>query len=395
MGEAGHDGKMIDIQAHSNAVNGHSAVSNGRSQAIAGATTDATTVDLDAHNHGDDQPLLGEAMVDDLSDLNTGYTLKMQQLKAMFMKRFYHSLRNTKAIIVQLLLPMIFVLIALIVAKTFPGPKDSPSRELFDLSRSYDSNTLLYTSRADSSTAGSALSNSLASNLTALIPEGQNKQYYQELPTTGKPWNSLSQFILNTIGDKPQDVAEFNKVNMVGVMFAPDSKINATVLPTAVYNGQAYHSISQALAWADAAIIRSMQVASGAAGAAWSYANAPLPRTPQERAQDQQDNIMGFTTAFNILFGMAFLASSFVVFLVTERSNKAKHIQFVSGVNAISYWGAAYVWDFVNYLIPTVGCLILFVAFKVDAYSGDRLAIVALLFVLYGFAVLPTMYLCR
>ena len=81
-------------------------------------------------------------------------------------------------------------------------------------------------------------------------------------------------------------------------------------------------------------------------------------------------NGLGFNIAFNGLFGMAFLASSFVVFLVQERTNKAKHVQFVSGVDPISYWHSAYTWDLINFLVPTLSILILVAAFDVPAYTG-------------------------
>ena len=71
-----------------------------------------------------------------------------------------------------------------------------------------------------------------------------------------------------------------------------------------------------------------------------------------------------------MLFGMAFLASSFVVFLVQERTNKAKHVQFVSGVDPISYWSSAYTWDLINFLIAALLILVLVAVFNVPAYSG-------------------------
>ena len=44
---------------------------------------------------------------------------------------------------------------------------------------------------------------------------------------------------------------------------------------------------------------------------------------------------------------MSFVPASFVVFLVYERSIKAKHLQIVSGLNRVIYWLANYVWDMV------------------------------------------------
>ena len=81
-------------------------------------------------------------------------------------------------------------------------------------------------------------------------------------------------------------------------------------------------------------------------------------------------NELGFQISFNLLFGMAFLASSFVVFLVQERTNKAKHVQFVSGVDPISYWSSAYTWDMINFFVPALSILVLIAAFDVPAYMG-------------------------
>ena len=52
--------------------------------------------------------------------------------------------------------------------------------------------------------------------------------------------------------------------------------------------------------------------------------------------------------AIFIIVAMSFVPASFVVFLVAEKSTKAKHLQFVSGCNPIIYWLANYVWDMVR-----------------------------------------------
>lgn len=51
--------------------------------------------------------------------------------------------------------------------------------------------------------------------------------------------------------------------------------------------------------------------------------------------------------AIFIIVAMSFVPASFVVFLVAEKSTKAKHLQFVSGCNPVIYWLANYVWDMV------------------------------------------------
>lgn len=53
--------------------------------------------------------------------------------------------------------------------------------------------------------------------------------------------------------------------------------------------------------------------------------------------------------AIAVIFSMSFVPASFVIFLVEERTNKMKHLQFVSGVKPVTYWIASYSWDMVMY----------------------------------------------
>ena len=61
---------------------------------------------------------------------NTGPKLFFQKWVAMFVKRMLHSTRYKRAIITQLLMPGFWTLMAMVVAKTFPQPTDSPARTM-------------------------------------------------------------------------------------------------------------------------------------------------------------------------------------------------------------------------------------------------------------------------
>ena len=52
--------------------------------------------------------------------------------------------------------------------------------------------------------------------------------------------------------------------------------------------------------------------------------------------------------AIFVIIAMSFVPASFVVFLVTEKTTKAKHLQFVSGVDPILYWLSNFLWDMVS-----------------------------------------------
>ena len=60
----------------------------------------------------------------------TGAALKWQQFYALMIKRFHHARRNFKGVISQILLPAIFISIAMTMALSLPPPSDLPPLEL-------------------------------------------------------------------------------------------------------------------------------------------------------------------------------------------------------------------------------------------------------------------------
>ncbi|TNN32257.1 ATP-binding cassette sub-family A member 1 [Liparis tanakae] len=72
---------------------------------------------------------------------------------------------------------------------------------------------------------------------------------------------------------------------------------------------------------------------------------------PLNLTKEQLSQVALVTTSVDVLvsicviFAMSFVPASFVVFLIQERVNKAKHMQFISGVQPLLYWVANFVWD--------------------------------------------------
>ncbi|GFO39489.1 ATP-binding cassette sub-family a member [Plakobranchus ocellatus] len=122
---------------------------------------------------------------------------------------------------------------------------------------------------------------------------------------------------------------------------------------------------------------------------------APLPKDPKDQGKSVAiaSQAAGFTIGSFINFGMAFLTSMFIFFLIKERQVGAKHMQVVSGVGPVTYWLSTFMWDFVNYTFPSMLLLVVFVAYSKSPYLDDgRYALVILVLALYGWAVLPFMY---
>jgi len=78
---------------------------------------------------------------------------------------------------------------------------------------------------------------------------------------------------------------------------------------------------------------------------------------------------MSFQIAFNLGFSFAFVASYFAVFYIRERVSKAKHLQFVSGVNIPTFWSVAFVWDIIVALGPLIAIILTLLAWQQDGYT--------------------------
>uniref|UniRef100_A0A8C5GNT7 ABC transporter domain-containing protein n=1 Tax=Gouania willdenowi TaxID=441366 RepID=A0A8C5GNT7_GOUWI len=102
----------------------------------------------------------------------------------------------------------------------------------------------------------------------------------------------------------------------------------------------------------------------------------------------------GFAISINLMYGMASLSSTFALLLVIESSLKSKHVQQVSGVYLSNFWFSALLWDLINFVLPCLLMLVVFKAFGVKAFVEDNhLVDVLLMLLLYGWGVIPLMYL--
>lgn len=303
----------------------------------------------------------------------------------MFIKRALHTKRNKIVTVTQLAVPLFFTIAALIVIKTFPGPKDSPALNL-----------------TISSLGDQVVAYSSGLNGSRPISQGSLEYFYSHQfrrdadvavtyvnNVTGFTHDGdMAKFLLKKGHD---DISSYNLKYLIAADFEQnhDDKMDIT----AYFNNQAFHTPAISVAILANALLQYM---TNSSSSYLQVTNHPLPRTVHDKIRDEMtSDTTGFTVAFNIVFGMAFLASSFTLFLIKERAIKAKHLQFTSGVSAFTFWPATFCWDLINYLVPAICLLLTLLAFDVDAYVvKDHIFHIGFLFVLYGFAMLPFMYLC-
>uniref|UniRef100_A0A3Q1I3G1 ATP-binding cassette sub-family A member 2 n=1 Tax=Anabas testudineus TaxID=64144 RepID=A0A3Q1I3G1_ANATE len=162
-----------------------------------------------------------------------------------------------------------------------------------------------------------------------------------------------------------------------------------------LYNNKGYHSMPTYLNVLNNAILRANLPASKGNPAAYgiTLTNHPMNRTSASLSLDYLLQGTDVVIAIFIIVAMSFVPASFVVFLVAEKSTKAKHLQFVSSCDPVIYWLANYIWDMLNYLVPATCCVIILFVFDLPAYtSPTNFPAVLSLFLLYGWSITPIMY---
>jgi len=97
--------------------------------------------------------------------------------------------------------------------------------------------------------------------------------------------------------------------------------------------------------------------------------------------------------AFVLFIAFSFIPATFAVFIVKERSSKAKHLQQLSGVSTLAYWFSSYVWEFLNYLLPAFLTILLLEAYNVEWAVGENLGGTVTVVLLFGLSVTPFQYL--
>ncbi|XP_046522805.1 phospholipid-transporting ATPase ABCA3 isoform X3 [Equus quagga] len=302
--------------------------------------------------------------------LNTGLALHCQQFWAMFLKKATYSWREWKMVAAQVLVPLTCVTLALLAINYSSEIFDDP---LLKLTLDEYGRTVVPFSVPGTTQLDQQLSEHLKDMLQA---QGQEPR---------EVLGDLEEFLIFRAS---VEGGGFNERCLVAASFRD---VGERTVVTAMFNNQAYHSPATALAVMDNLLFKLLC----GPQASIVVSNYPQPRSALQAAKDQfNEGRKGFDIALNLLFAMAFLASTFSILAVSERAIQAKHVQFVSGVHVATFWLSALLWDLMSFLVPSLLLLVVFKAFDVHAFTRDgHMADALLLLLLYGWAIIPLMYL--
>uniref|UniRef100_A0A182IZM7 ABC transporter domain-containing protein n=1 Tax=Anopheles atroparvus TaxID=41427 RepID=A0A182IZM7_ANOAO len=302
-------------------------------------------------------------------ELQTGRQLLYSQIKAMMNKKYLCFIRTWKISALQLLLPMVFVLLVIAIVRFFPNNVVLPPLEI-KLGSYERTNTILSTNDRNAS-----------------IVKAYNETISSESPGSGSHKLILteSNFTDFLLEQSVENIRSVDNTFMIGSSLDVPGRNY-----TAWFNNKAYHTAPLSLSVLYNAIGRTV-----CDGCSLTVTNKPLPYSTHVRfLRTQAGSNLGFQLAFNTGFAMAFVGALYILFYVRERASGSKLLQFVSGVDSVTFWGVSFVWDFAVYSVAMALYLGTLAAFREEGWSTPtELGRVALVFVCFGLAVIPFTYL--
>ncbi|XP_034369621.1 phospholipid-transporting ATPase ABCA3-like [Arvicanthis niloticus] len=295
------------------------------------------------------------------SSFNAGWSLYIQQFRAMFIKRVMFSWRNWKLLLLQLL-ALLGLMYLLMKGISFSVPEE-PAR-VMDLEQ-YGETIVPFSVSGDPH-----LTQILTKNLEIML-------------------KAKNQKILEVQGDV-KDYLLTNKdcIYSCIVAFSLDIARKEKTF-TFWFNNEAYHASPLSLSILDNIIFKYLS----GPDATITVSNKPQP---QRVTKDKPDirSASGIQIVFNLLFGMSIFTSGFCLMTVTERVSKAKHIQFVSGVYTLNFWLSALLWDLIIHFVACVLLLVVFLYTDVDVLL-EKYHFLDTMFILmlFGWSIIPFIYL--
>ncbi|XP_072707693.1 ATP-binding cassette sub-family A member 13 [Ciconia boyciana] len=353
-----------------------------------------------------------------------GARLVLTQIVALLMKRFYHTRRDWRGILSNVLLPVLFVALAMALFSVKPLAIDYPSLKLTP--RLYDNVESFFSTEDDN-----------LGNLSQILlryfsdwdhtcmhsKQGKNNSCWQMESTspqdscgcvmcpsfsTSAPYvkNKKGHILYNLSGFLVEEylVRPSNKARYGGWSFGgrkafelQDTKLNNTKskpLAKVWYNQKGFHSLPSYLNELNNFILW----LNLPPNVDWKQYGITLYSQPYGGALLDEDKIMENVrqcgVALCIMLGFSILTASIGSAIVKDRVSGTKRLQHITGLGYKTYWLANFYYDMLFYMVPVTLCVSVITAFQLSAFTFRKnLAATVLLLILFGYATLPWMYL--
>uniref|UniRef100_A0A8C7RBN7 ATP-binding cassette, sub-family A (ABC1), member 12 n=1 Tax=Oncorhynchus mykiss TaxID=8022 RepID=A0A8C7RBN7_ONCMY len=363
-----------------------------------------------------------------------GLALTWQQVTAMLMKRVHHSRRDWKGLFSQVVLPVVFIILAMGLGSIksdlqhFPEMELSPA--LYHLGPQYsffsnqnpNSSNLVNSMMSFPGIDNGCLNRHTSKNqqmfcvcvcvsaplrvcilhplYSPFCSSNQVCQYNQYQPP--HKMNPSSQIVYNLTGIKVENYLLATANNYIrnryggfdfGEPLPTSLQMDLLEVPAnrtlskVWYNPEGHHTMPAYLNSLNNFILRT------SLPAAISVSSHPYPGEVQEEDAIVQ-GLVHILVAVCALTGYSIMTASFAIYEVQEHHSGSKTLQHISGIGEPFYWAINFFYDMALYMVPVALSIATIAAFQLPAFTDrQNLAAVSLLLVMFGFATFPWMYL--
>lgn len=302
---------------------------------------------------------------------NKSTNLLLQQFYSMVVKKLTHVWRRKGLLIGQTLVPMGYLSVVLLVLRTIPGIFDPPPHR-FELDH-YEIFGRTVTPMHCSKSSNSACSS--------------YNNYFRQVHKIIESIPSNTSLSSALIQKQDIDLPAFNAKYIIGM--DDENFRNGSRIITGYFNNQPLHTPPLALNALTNALLTKSQT-----NHTVHVTNHPFPYTNLDTQDTGTYWTVGFHVGYNTAFALTFVVAVFATFIVKEHSLGAAQLQRISGLNPAVYWISNFLVDFLTYLCPCIGLLMVFAVFSesTDFLSWELQGYLLVLLLSFGISLIPVVY---
>eukprot|EP01084_Bolivina_argentea_P100177 179935_1 len=309
-------------------------------------------------------------------------------LLAMLHKKWHYTKRDKRAMLCQLVLPILFLIFGFVVVD-FEAPSLYPRLKLDMTHFGQDTHQIPYNEESTSSlNPFASFWDRLPSEYGSLLAlnGGDNGVAYEYEAATedmnGSALHTYFNSLLAVSDDEPfKYISHYFPIhNATSLSVDPSRHIGVGA------NVSAYHSLPIAIHIATNLALKSVSNTSQIS----TYIE-PLPTTKQQSTQSKQIEALVYSTYLS--FGLAFFPVGIMYNIVYEKEKMCKLQLLISGMNSVAYWLGNCIFDIITILPSCVAAIILIYAFDATSFTGEAMLPFVLIVLLYGISIIPFTYL--
>jgi len=306
-------------------------------------------------------------------------------IAAMLYKKWCYAKRDKRALLCQMILPMLFMLFGFAIID-LEQPSVYPRIELSLEHYGAENPQTPYNIEADGSTNPfPAVWSDMSASYGSLIGVNGGSTLYDYDSQLEQSLHIFGESLLEISNDKPFKYASLYFPTQSGTIGDSPPIDHLRHIGIGV-NISAYHGLPISIHLANTLALRSVSPT-----ASITTHLQPLPTTKEENAATQQIEAM-FVSSF-LSFALAFFPVVIMYNLVAERESSAKLQLLVSGMDSGCYWLGNWLFDAVTIVPTCLFALLLILAFESEAFLGEALAPFLLIVLLYGLSIVSFTYL--